>query len=81
MNMLRRFYILQVAEDTLLASAANLQKKVLSKISQNNVVYAAPTDIRVDFTSMNSHVKSYALKYMISGNFFLQANLKVKTRQ
>ena len=30
---------------------------------------------------MISHVKSYALKYMISWNFFSQANLQVKTRQ
>ena len=56
-------------------------KKFFPKFRKNNVVYAAPTDIWVDFTSMNSHVKSYALKYMISGNFFSQANLKVKTRQ
>ena len=39
-------------------------------------LYAAPTGIR-----MILHVKSYALKYMISGNFFSQANLQVKTRQ
>ena len=72
---------MQVAEDTRLASAANLQKKFFPKFRKNNVVYAAPTDIWVDFTSMNSHVKSYALKYMISGNFFSQSSLKVKTRQ
>ena len=30
---------------------------------------------------MISHVKSYAMKYIISGNFFSQANLQVKTRQ
>ena len=51
------------------------------KFAKNNIVYAAPTGIRIDFTSMISHVKSYELKYMISGNFFSQANLQVKTRQ
>ena len=39
-------------------------------------LFAAPTGIR-----MILHVKSYALKYMISGNFSSQANLQVKTRQ
>ena len=56
---------MQVAEDTRLASAANLQKKIFPKFRNNNVVYAAPTDIWIDFTSMISQVKSYALKYMI----------------
>ena len=72
---------MQVAEDTRLASAANLQKKSCQKFRKNNIVSAAPTGIRIDFTSMISHVKSYALKYMISGNFFSQANLQVKTMQ
>ena len=49
-------------------------KKFFPRFRKNNVVYAAPTDIWIDFTSMISHVKSYALKYMISGNFFSQAN-------
>ena len=72
---------MQVAEDTQLASAANLQKICCQFFWKNNIVYAVPTDIRIDFTSMISHVKSYALKYMISGNFFSQANLQVKTMQ
>ena len=46
------------------ASTATLQKYSCQK---NNIVYAAPTDIRMDFTSVISHVKSYALKYVISG--------------
>ena len=52
------------------------QKNTCQKFLKNNVVYASPTDIWIDFTSMISHVKSYALKYMISGNFFLQGNLQ-----
>ena len=67
---------MQVAEDTRLARAANLQKKIFPKFRKNNVVYAASTDIWIDFTSMISHVKSYALKYIISGNFFSQENLQ-----
>ena len=80
-NMLRRLKISQVPEDTRLASAANLQKNSCQKFRKNNIVYAAPTGISIDFTSMISHVKSFALKYMISGNFFSRVNLQVKTRQ
>ena len=58
---------MQVAEDTRLPSAANLQKQSCKKFRKNNIVYAAPTNIRIDFTSLISHVKSYALKYMIKG--------------
>ena len=77
LNMLRRFQILQVAEYTQLASAQiYLQKNSCQKFRKNNVTYAAPTDIRIDFTSMISHVNSYAQKYMISANFFSQANLQ-----
>ena len=54
---------MQVAED-------NLQNISCQKFRKNNIVYAAPTDIRIDFTYMISHVKSYALKHMISGNLF-----------
>ena len=68
-------------EDTQLASAANLHKISCQFFWKNNIVYAVQTGIRIDFTSMISHVKSYALKYMISGNFFSQANLQVKTMQ
>ena len=80
-NMQRRFQILQVTEDARLASAVNLQNNSCQKFRKNNIVYAAPTDIKIDFTFMISYVKSYALKYMILGNFFSQANLQVKTRQ
>ena len=55
-------------------------KNSCQKFRKNNIVYAAPTGIRIDFTSMNSHVKSYALKYRISGNFFSQSSLKVKNK-
>ena len=66
--------------DTRLASAANLQKLSCQKFRNNNIIYAAPTGIKIDCTSMILHVKSYALKYMISGISIRERIYKVKTR-
>ena len=32
-----------------MASAANLKKKIAKYFAKNNIVYAAPTGIRIDF--------------------------------
>ena len=41
-----------------MVGAANLQSNSREKYRKNHIIYAAPIGIRIEFTSMISHVKS-----------------------